>query len=55
MGIERLPSGKIDTTALILKLAMIAYNILLGTETMQRRDTPIRHQTNQTPQNTHCH
>ena len=26
MGIERLPSGKFDTNALILKLTMIAYN-----------------------------
>lgn len=34
MGIERLPSGKFDTNALILKLGMIAYNILriIGTE-----------------------
>lgn len=47
MGIERLPSGKFDTNALILKLAMIAYNILriIGTEAMQRHDMPIRHQT----------
>lgn len=47
IGIERLPSGKFDTNALILKLAMIAYNILriIGTEAMQRRDMPIRHQT----------
>ncbi len=28
MGIERMPSGKFDTNALILKLTMIAYNIL---------------------------
>lgn len=28
MGIERLPSGKFETNSLILKLTMIAYNIL---------------------------
>ena len=28
MGIERLSSGKFETNALILKLTMIAYNIL---------------------------
>ena len=37
MGIERLPSGKFDTNALILKLTMIAYNILriIGTAAMK--------------------
>lgn len=33
MGIDRLPSGKIDTNALILKLTIIAYNILCKTVT----------------------
>ena len=47
MDIEQLPSGKFDTNALILKLAMIAYNILriIGTEAMKRHDMPIRHRT----------
>ncbi len=47
MGIERLPSGKFDTNALILKLGMIAYNILriIGTEAMKKQDMPIRHST----------
>ncbi len=45
MGIERLPSGKFETNALILKLAMIAYNILriIGTEAMKKQDMPVRH------------
>lgn len=47
MGIERLPSGKFDTNALIMKFGMIAYNILriIGTEAMKKRDMPIRHST----------
>ena len=47
MGVERLPSGKFATNALILELAMIAYNILriIGTEAMKKRDMPIRHKT----------
>lgn len=47
MGIERLPSGKFSTNALILELAMIAYNILriIGTEAMKKQDMPIRHKT----------
>lgn len=47
MDVERLPSGKFDTNALILKLAMLAYNILriIGTEAMMKRDMPIRHST----------
>ena len=47
IGIERLPSGKFDTNALILKLSMIAYNILriIGTEAMKKQDMPIRHKT----------
>ena len=47
MGIERLPSGKFETNALILKLTMIAYNILriIGTAAMKGNDMPIRHST----------
>ena len=47
MGIERLPSGKFDTNALILKLSMIAYNILriIGTQAMKKHDMSIRHKT----------
>ena len=47
MGIERLPSGKFETNALILKLTMIAYNILriIGTEAMKGNDMPVRHST----------
>ncbi len=47
MGIERMPSSKFDTNALILKLTMIAYNILriIGTEAMIQGDMPIRHPT----------
>ncbi len=47
MGIERMPSGKFDTNALILKLAMIAFNILriIGSEAMKQDDMPIRHST----------
>lgn len=47
MDIERLPSGKFDTNALILKLGMLAYNILriIGTEAMKKNDMPVRHKT----------
>ena len=47
MGIERLPSGKFETNALILKLTMIAYNILriIGTAAMKGNDMPVRHST----------
>ena len=47
MGIERLPSGKFETNALILKLTMIAYNILriIGTAAMKGHDMPVRHST----------
>lgn len=47
MGIERLPSGKFEANALILKFMMIAYNILLisGTAAMKGHDMPIRHST----------
>lgn len=45
MDAERLPSGKFETNALILKLVMLAYNILriIGTEAMKKRDMPMRH------------
>ena len=38
MGVERLPSGKIDTNELVLELMLIAYNILrmLGQETISQ-------------------
>lgn len=47
MDIERLPSGKFDTNALILKLGMLSYNILriIGTEAMKKNDMPVRHKT----------
>lgn len=47
MGIERLPSGKFETNSLILKLTMIAYNILriIGTAAMKGHDMPVRHST----------
>lgn len=47
MGIKRLPSGKFETNALILKLAMIAYNILriIGTAAVKGNDMPVRHST----------
>ena len=47
IGIERLPSGKFETNALILKLTMIAYNILriIGTAAMKGNDMPVRHST----------
>ena len=45
MNIERLPSGKFDMNALILMLAMIAYNIIriIGVELMKGKDAPVRH------------
>ena len=57
MDVERLPSGKFDTNALILKLAMLAYNILriIGTEAMMKHDMPIRHSHDKTSQNPHRH
>ena len=47
MDMERMPSGKFDTNALILKLSMIAYNVLriIGTEAMKKNDMPVRHKT----------
>ena len=40
-----MPSSKLDTNALILKLGMIAYNVLriIGTEAMKKNDMPVRH------------
>lgn len=42
MNVERFPSGKFDTNALVLKLAMIAFNILriIGTQAMRGNDAP---------------
>ena len=53
MDMERMPSGKFDTNALILKLGMIAYNVLriISTEAMKKNDMPVRHKT---PQDTDC-
>lgn len=47
MDMERMPSGKFDTNARILKLGMIAYNVLriIGTEAMKKNDMPVRHKT----------
>ena len=47
MNVERLPSGKFDTNSLILRLAMIAYNInrIIGVEVMKGKDAPVRHST----------
>ena len=44
MGIERLPNGKFETNALILKLTMIAYNILriIGTVASAEKDASFR-------------
>ena len=38
---------KFDTNALILKLTMVTYNILriIGTESMNKNDMPVRHST----------
>ena len=44
MDLERLPSGKFTTNALILELGMIAYNILrmIGQGTIGGRAPPVR-------------
>jgi hypothetical protein len=44
LDLERLPSGKFDTNALVLALAAIAYNILryIGQDTLIGPDAPIR-------------
>ena len=45
MDVERLPSGKFETNELVLKLTMIAYNILrmIGQETTGGRGPKPRH------------
>ena len=44
LDLERLPSGKFDTNALVLALAALAYNILryIGQDTLIGLDAPIR-------------
>ena len=44
MGVERLPSGKFATNALVLELAMVAYNLLrmTGQESLKYPDTPLK-------------
>lgn len=44
MDLERLPSGKFQTNDLVLRLGMVAYNLLrlIGQESLQERDAPIR-------------
>ena len=44
LDLERLPSGKFDTNALVLALAALAYNILryIGQDTLVGPDAPIR-------------
>lgn len=45
MDVERLPSGKFDTNALVLELAMIAYNLLrmIGQESLKYMQGDKRH------------
>jgi hypothetical protein len=44
MGVERLPSGKFATNALVLELAMLAYNLLrmIGQESLKGDDAPVK-------------
>lgn len=44
LGLERLPSGKFNTNALVLALAALAYNILryIGQDTLVAPDAPSR-------------
>ena len=44
MDLERLPSEKFQTNDLVLRLGMLAYNImrLMGQESLQEDDAPIR-------------
>ena len=44
MDLERLPSGKFDTNALVLELAIIAYNILriIGQSSLKGRKQPMK-------------
>lgn len=45
MDVERLPSGKFTTNALVIELTILAYNILrmIGQESIGRRGTQTRH------------
>lgn len=45
MDLERLPSGNFATNALVLELAILAYNILriIGQESLKKDDVAIRH------------
>lgn len=45
MDVERLPSGKFATNALVMELTILAYNILrmIGQESLARRGTQSRH------------
>lgn len=45
MDLERLPSGKFDTNALVLEIAVLAYNILrmIGQESLGTHDAQPRH------------
>ena len=45
MDVERLLSGKFDTNALVLELAMIAYNLLrmIGQESLKYNQGDMRH------------
>ena len=49
LDLERLPSGKFQTNELVLLLGMVAYNLLrlLGQESLQEADAPIRKQVSQ--------
>jgi hypothetical protein len=44
MGVERLPSGKFATNALVMELAMLAYNLLrmIGQESLKENDAPVK-------------
>lgn len=44
MDLERLPSGNFDTNALVLELAILAYNILriMGQESLKKDDVAVR-------------
>jgi len=44
MGVERLPSGKFATNALVLELAMLAYNLLrmIGQESLKGSDASVK-------------
>ena len=56
MGVERLPSGKFATNALVLELAMVAYNLLrmTGQESLKYPDTPLK-RSGKTPSPCHSH